>query len=451
MLAIITGLTFVLSVSFVLYIIMILVPYLRYPPTTAGNPSEYDWHFLVPCRDEEAVVATTIERARSNFPLAHIWVIDDDSDDRTLEIVQSYAAVDDHVHLVARKRPEARLGKGAALNAAYTEIDAWLPSGANREKTIITVIDADGELADNALDIVSSDTVFGETGVGAAQISVRMKNRDDSRPRPDKGWLGNQIARLLVRMQDIEFRTSIAAMQSLRARTGTVGLGGNGQFTRLSILDAITKEYGEPWHGSLLEDYELGLHVLLAGSTTKHVYDTHVSQEALPSFRRLITQRTRWAQGNIECASYIPQIVRSPHVTSGGVLETSYYLVLPYLQAIGMLALTLVLGYGVVNALTNPDALATYAQNAGATAILLVLFSIAPFAMWGPIYRLRCEPQLGVWTGIGYGICLWLYIYYMYLVLPRAFYRKFTGQGGWAKTRRNAEVTVQGAPIAINY
>ena len=84
-------------------------------------------------------------------------------------------------------------------------------------------------------------------------------------------------------MQDIEFRTAIAAMQTLRVQTGSVGLGGNGQFTRLSVLDEIAQRAGCPWHGALLEDYELGLHVLLAGYENRYVDETYVARRASPT------------------------------------------------------------------------------------------------------------------------------------------------------------------------
>ena len=39
---------------------------------------------IVPARDEEAVIGDTISYLREHFPRAHLWVIDDDSDDRTV-------------------------------------------------------------------------------------------------------------------------------------------------------------------------------------------------------------------------------------------------------------------------------------------------------------------------------------------------------------------------------
>lgn len=451
MLGVLNGFTLLLSVCFITYVLLIVIPYLRYPKVVPGNPDDFEWHFMVPCRDEEVVIAETIERARSTFPQAHVWVIDDDSDDLTLEIANSYAAHDSHVHVVSRKRPDARLGKGAALNAAYRQMIEWMPAGTDPEKVIVTVIDADGELAANALEVVASDSVFGDRENGAAQIAVWMKNRADKNPLPGKGRLANRFASLLLRAQDIEFRTTISAMQSLRTRTGTVGLGGNGQFTRLSVLNRINAQYGEPWHGSLLEDYELGVHIMLAGSKTKHVFDTHVSQEALPSVRRLLTQRSRWAQGNMDCIRYIPEIAKSIHVSSAGVLEALYYLLLPYLQVLGGLALVGLLGFNIAHAVTDPDALAIYVGNLWSNLILILLFAIAPFAMWGPIYRARCEPQISLWTSIGYGFMMWLYVYYMFIAVFRALYRTIFRKTGWAKTRRNAEVFVKGATTAVEH
>ncbi|MCK8468757.1 glycosyltransferase [Microbacterium sp. KSW4-16] len=116
------GFAFLLSVLFLLYLVLIIVPFLRDKPVTPGDPDDFHWHFFIPCRDEAAVVANTIERARETFPNAHVWVIDDASGDDTLAIAESYAAEDDFVHVVARTLPNARLGKGAALNEAYAQL-----------------------------------------------------------------------------------------------------------------------------------------------------------------------------------------------------------------------------------------------------------------------------------------------------------------------------------------
>ena len=64
--------TLVVSILFVQYVVAILVPYLRRKPSRTADPDRFAWHFLVPARDEEVVIGTTIRRLRSDLPLAHV-------------------------------------------------------------------------------------------------------------------------------------------------------------------------------------------------------------------------------------------------------------------------------------------------------------------------------------------------------------------------------------------
>lgn len=431
-----------LVMSFLTYVVLILVPFLRRKPAASGDDTLFEWHFFVPCRDEEAVIDVTIERLRSTFPKSHVWVIDDDSEDRTADLVIARTAADSFVHLVQRRRPNARIGKGAALNAAYNELDQWLQPGIDRSKVIVCVVDADGEMAANALEQAAGAEAFGNPLVGATQITVWMKNRNNK--GAPGGWLQSRFSRYLVRMQDLEFRTIIAGMQSLRTATGTVGLGGNGQFTRLSVLDEIGRRYGVPWHGSLLEDYELGVHVLLAGHQIRHLHDTHVEQEGLLDFRRFVTQRTRWAQGNIQCAKYLRDIINSRHFDGPGVIESAYYLLLPFLQLLGVVtwaALAFILGSRL---LAYPGGLGGAFMDNWGLLIVFVIVGIGPFAVWGPVYHAKCEPQAPWYMGIVWGLGQWIYTFYTWITAPRAFVRVLMGRDGWAKTRRNGELTAIG-------
>jgi cellulose synthase/poly-beta-1,6-N-acetylglucosamine synthase-like glycosyltransferase len=409
---------------------------------------------FVPCRDEEAVIDQTIERLRSTFPMAHVWVIDDHSEDSTAAIVAGWEQRDSRVHLVRRFRPFARTGKGDALNSAYHALNDYLErpgrsdaqhtassshKPAARSATIVCVVDADGHMAPNALEQVSGPAAFSVPEVGAAQISVRMRNRNEWAPNRGHGRVANAFSRYLVRMQDIEFRTAIAAMQALRVRTGSVGLGGNGQFTRLSVLDEIATNAGQPWHGALLEDYELGVHVLLAGYENRYVDDTYVSQEGVTDFRRLMTQRTRWSQGNIQCIKYLPEIVKSRHFSSAALVETAYYLLLPFIQLMGMVIWPLVFVASIRGTTVGAQDMGAWFGNAWWFIALMILLGIVPFAMWGPIYGRKCEPGTEVWRSVLWGFGMCLYIYYLYISVTRAFVRLALGRSGWAKTRRNAE------------
>lgn len=444
-LAVAGTISFLVTVSFVVYVLMIVIPYLRRTPDPEGPVDAFAWHMFVPCRDEEVVIGRTIRMLRATVPQAHVWVIDDDSDDSTSSIVEAAADADPLVHLVQRRRPRARTGKGDALNAAYVALNGFLDADTDRSTVIVCVVDADGEVAENILRQAASPKAFGDPEVGAAQVTVHMKNRDDPTPVAGAGWARNAFGRFLIRMQDLEFRGPIAAVQSLRGWTRTVGLGGNGQFTRLSVLDEIAERSDRPWHGSLLEDYELGIHVLLAGHKNRHLHDTFVAQEALPDFRRFTVQRTRWAQGNMQCMRYIPEIVRSPELSRAGIVEICYYLLLPVFQVVACLAAVTLVIAAVVNLVSGAVVL-SLGSVALLTALYLV-FGVGPFFVWGPLYRRYSERDAGFWTGVLWGIGVWIYDYYVYLTGARAIYRIVRGRNGWAKTRRNDERNVAG-PIA---
>ncbi|MGP9017308.1 glycosyltransferase family 2 protein [Streptomyces sp. BR1] len=429
---------FALLTCFLLYWAGARRSYVNRSRTEAGDPAALDWHFFVPCRDEEAVVGTTVAQLRGDFPAAHVWVIDDDSDDRTGVIVAALAEDDRRVHLVRRVRPEARTGKGDALNAAYDQLGEFLPEGVDRGRVVVCVVDADGRLDPRALELVSGPKAFGDPEIGGVQVGVRMRNVDDPRPLPERGRVLNAFARLLVRVQDMEFAVSNAGMQLLRRRTGSVGLGGNGQFTRLSALDRIADAERRPWQrGALLEDYELGLHMILAGFRITHIADTWVSQEGLPHARRLLTQRTRWAQGNFQCVRYAPRIISSRHYSGRGVLETLYTFCQPvaHLLTLALSVAMLVLG-GLGSLVLWP------------LTLILAALAIGPFVLWGPVYRRDHAPDASRLTAVLWGLALWLYAYHLFIVSARAFVRMARGRNGWAKTRRNAERPTSG-PVAL--
>lgn len=424
------------ALTYVSLLLMTFVREVRHPRNSAGDPDGFTWHLLVPCRDEENVIAETVSAARTSFPGAHVWVIDDASEDATAAVVRDLMVFDQRVHLISRIAPEARTGKGDALNAAYRIVSDHLGTDEEeRSRAIIGVLDADGFLSDNSLSMLAGPEAFGDDEVGAVQLEVWMKNRGDRRPRPADGRLRNLVGRVLVRMQDLEFRTTNSAMQVLRVRTGTVGMGGNGQFARLSVLDALTRKQGKPWGKKLSEDYELGMNILELGMRTHYVREAHVSQEALPYTRRLIRQRTRWAQGNMECASALPDLRRSGHLSLGGLLEMHYFMLQPAVMMLNLVLIPALLVLGVL-------------ESAGSfwhasTLLTLVLaglfFLVLPYAVWGLVYRAVTDREVSVAAAIGLGLCNLVYVYLTYVYYAKAAWRALTGRTSWAKTVRNAD------------
>ncbi|WP_158895330.1 glycosyltransferase [Amycolatopsis anabasis] len=430
-----------MSMAFVTYVFLIIVPFVRRSPAPTGVVVEWDWHLIIPCRDEELVIGGTIEYLRTTFPMAHLWVIDDDSDDSTAQVVeelrQSETGPDDHVHLVRRRRPDARLGKGEALNSGYRAIKAWLGQDADPSRVIVVVVDADGRPAANCFAVCAADHLFGDAEVGAVQIDVRMSNRGVAE-RGSSGirrWRGA----LLVRMQDLEFRAAIAAIQYSRKFTGTISMGGNGQFTRMSALDSIAGEEGRPWGGCLLEDFELGVHLLTAGWRTGFSNDTYVDQEALYSLRRFLAQRTRWSQGTMQCSRYARRIWDSEHLRTVGAAEMIYYLAQPWMQLVGSIVYPIPMVILAITTIRAPHV--TWDWFTGGAWMFFAIYGtigLLPFVIWGPIYWFHCERKGSVLRGLGWGLAYALYIYTFYITSWRALVRLVRGRNGWAKTRRNA-------------
>lgn len=418
------------------YVSMLLIAYARRKDVEAGDPTTFTWHFLIPCRDEESVVAETVSAARTSFPEAHIWVIDDASEDTTALIVRDIMDVDTRTHLISRVPPEARTGKGKALNAAYRTVSDFVGERAeDRERAVIGVLDADGFLSDNALAVLSGPAAFGDVTLGAAQLEVWMKNCGDRRPRPGGNRLINLLGRFLVRMQDIEFRTSNSAMQQLRVATGTVGMGGNGQFTRLTVLDALSSAHGEPWGNKLSEDYELGLNILSSGYRNGYFPQAHVSQEALPYFRRLLTQRTRWGQGIMECASNLPALRRSHTLSFAGFTEIHYFMSQPWLMMLNLVLIPIVTWVAVAEGIFG------FLGDASTWLMILagLIFVVLPYALWGPLYRRWGPEPIGRLSAALLGLGYLVYVYFTYFYYPRAIARMVTGRNSWAKTKRNAD------------
>jgi hypothetical protein len=93
------------------------------------------------------------------------------------------------------------------------------------------------------------------------------------------------------------------------------------------------------------------------------------------------------------------------------------------------------------NAAHFPEFTDQFLRDGGAAMLALyVLIGIGEFAVWGLVYRRRCEPGLSrrqaAFTGLGMTAYAWL----SYIIAWRAFARLVTRRSSWPKTRRNAEL-----------
>src|SRR5436305_14719796 len=72
---------------------------------------------LVPCFNEEAAVATVVADFRKALPSAGIFVYDNNSRDRTVEVARAAGA---------EVRSERRQGKGHVVRRMFADIDAGI-------------------------------------------------------------------------------------------------------------------------------------------------------------------------------------------------------------------------------------------------------------------------------------------------------------------------------------
>lgn len=384
-----------------------------------GTPTQF-W-IIVPALNEQVVVGNTVNAALGlsgpGGTLARVLVVDDGSDDATPDVL---AAIDHpRLHVLRRDLPEARQGKGEALNAAYRWIaERTAAEGVAPHRVVLGIIDGDGQGSRNILLEVSR--MLRDTRIGAVQVQVRIRNRN----------------RLLGAVQDLEFGAIVNACQSLRDTLDTVGLGGNGQFTRLSALLSLGDT---PWSACLVEDLELGLRMHLDGVGIRYTSRAAVTQQAVVDIRRLTRQRTRWAQGNLQCARYLRKLVTSRQISRTSLAEVLHYLISPWLNAIVTVALIGLVGVGLGALLLGSPMsyLPTWSALASSAGVWLAV-TLFPGLVWTLVHRHRLGdeglPRLLV-AAAAYPAFLILGLVATY----RALVRQATGRQAWAKTERLAE------------
>ncbi|WP_205014017.1 glycosyltransferase [Nocardioides albidus] len=404
-------------------------PFEPLDPTRAVRPGSWHLYFLVPCLNEEKVIGQTVAALRAPAGWSStVVVVDDASDDRTADV--AVLAGHRQVHVLRRTLPDARSGKGAALNAGYAHVDADVRRrGLDPERVLVVVMDADGRLSDGALHEVLP--LFDDPTVGGVQLGVRIRNRDSN---------------LLARFQDHQFWALAALAQYGRVATGTVSLGGNGQFSRLTALRELGEE---PWKpAALTEDLDLAISLAVRGWRLTTATTAAVDQQGLEEVRPLLKQRTRWFQGQMMAGRRIPEVLRSNRLSHAGAIEMTIYLLLPWVFDLPwsilyhLVVFDLVFNWDHRSVLTGDGWLLV-----GQAALFYVLgYWPALVAAW---LSHRRNPGYGRRLNLVLGHSFVVTNYLSFVGTWRALYRMVRGQGGWVKTARATEVSPAGAPTTV--
>jgi cellulose synthase/poly-beta-1,6-N-acetylglucosamine synthase-like glycosyltransferase len=372
------------------------------------------WVFLVPALNEEVTIADSVSRllvveARNKA----ILVIDDGSTDGTATVLDTFDTPD--LEVLRRLAPDARQGKHAALNAAWRDLDQMLTSTRlsvwPRDRVIVCIVDADGRLDPRSPRFAASH--FTDDRVGGLQVLVRIYNR----------------SRALTWCQDVEFSIFGLLYQAGRTPYGAAAMGGNGQFNRLSALDEIADEnVGGPWRARLTEDQDLGLRLIEAGWRSVADARTSVDQQGLPGFRKLLRQRTRWAQGNLQAMNHVGKMARAPRPILVRVDQIAY-LLQPAFQALVGVAFVASIFLAIFD-------VADY--WAGGRWWVLLFFFLLGYGgiLLGCLARGARTGARGILLGVLIVPVYAAYSWLLWPVLARAVIRQVTGRRAWTKTAR---------------
>ncbi len=380
-----------------------------------GTDPGFDVLFVIPCLNEERVLGESLDRLlRLPHPRIRVLVVDDGSDDGTAEVVR--AVQDPRVHLLQRHLPAARLGKGEALNAAVVHLlNGGIGPVRDPASTIVVVVDADGRLEEHSLHEVLPG--FADPTLGGVQVGVRISNRHTS---------------LLARLQDFEFVLYTEVFQRGRRHLGSVGLGGNGQFVRLSALTSLGRR---PWTHSLSEDLDLGVRLLIAGWRLDFCRHAAVHQQGLVGLGAWIRQRARWFQGHLQSWGLVPQVLN--RLEGRRRADLYYHLTSPFLLLVSSL-FTLAFLTWIVR--LGMDAVAGQLEFTWMW-VSSYLFAFGPMVALAIIYRRveASEDRMGLLTGIGLAHLYVGYATLWYVAGWRAVVRTLGGRTAWAKTDRLEE------------
>jgi 1,2-diacylglycerol 3-beta-glucosyltransferase len=404
----------VVAVLVLAYLVLIVMLARRPRPVPTEGSLPAHWVVVIPARDEEAVIGTTVRNALEAVgSRGWVVVVDDASADGTAEVVRGIG--DPRVWLLERRLPNARLGKGQALNDAYAAIHRRVElEGLDPRDVVLGIVDADGRLGPDCVDTVADH--FRDPSVGAVQIRVRIRNRDR--------WLGL--------FQDYEFLVFSSLTQTARERMGSVGLGGNGQFTRLAALDSVGPQ---PWSDCLTEDLDLGIRLVVEGWSNRYSDATWVDQQGVDTVRGLLRQRTRWMQGHFQCWRLLPRLFMSqaPTVT---VLDLSYYLMSPLLVLVASMVFTLPLFFALGALALNPG---FFISGFGLVYLaVLYVMTFTPSLLLAWVYRGR-SGDISRRKALALAHALSVYNYAWYIAEWRALGRMLLRRRGWTKTARVPE------------
>lgn len=251
---------------------------------------------MIPAHNEESVIAHTVENIRNlTYKNIEIILIDDRSEDNTLEVIKSLADKFDNVKYLSRKK-DAFPGKSAVLNDALV-----IAQG-----EAILVFDADATVEPDFLSKLVPN--LEPEDVGAVQARKVIRNSDTN---------------ILTKCQNNEYTLDTYLQVGRDAIKGAVELRGNGELIKRKALEDIGG-----WNNyTITDDLDMSTRLHIKGWDVRYCLDAKVYEEGVCYIIPLFRQRRRWLEGTIRrYLEYFFQAISSKKMSLKAKLDMVVYI-----------------------------------------------------------------------------------------------------------------------------
>lgn len=224
---------------------------------------------LIPAKNESRVIEKTVRGfCELDYPNYKVWVVDDASDDNTPQILERLKKEIPQFDYIIRPKGSYP-GKSAGLNDALPHCRA----------EVIAVFDADAYVEPDFLKRILP--VLEPEDIGAVQAQKRIYE--------------HQKSIMLPSCQASEYALDTYFQVGRDLIGGAVELRGNGELMKREALIDVGG-----WNNkAITDDLDLTMRLLLSKWGLRFSPDTHVYEEAVTTWKGLIRQRRRWAEGSI--------------------------------------------------------------------------------------------------------------------------------------------------------
>ncbi|MBD0334703.1 MAG: glycosyltransferase family 2 protein, partial [Cyanobacteria bacterium Co-bin13] len=325
--------------------------------STADEETWAAWPYvsvLVAAKNEESVITKLVDAlCNLDYPTCRydLWIIDDNSSDRTPEVLSRLAQEYPQLHVV-RRPAGATGGKSGALNEVWP----------NTRGDLVAVFDADAQVPADLLRRVVP--YFAQENVGAVQVRKAIANAGAN------FWTRGQQAEMAL---DSYF-------QQQRIAVGGIGeLRGNGQFVRREAI-----EHCGGWNEeTITDDLDLTMRLHLNGWDIQFCLHPAVREEGVTHAVALWHQRNRWAEGGYQRYLDYWRLIAQNRMTPG----KSFDLFVFWLMQYGLPTVAL------------PDLLLALARNR--MPVFAPLSSLAfSLSLLGMLVGIRRTQQQAVWPSL---------------------------------------------------